>query len=777
MVDSSVMGMPRIGPGRELKNATEGYWMRRTTAGELREVGGRLRAAQWGFLRDQGIDSIPSNTFSFYDQMLDTAVLLDATPPRFFRHSRADPREVGRDPELDRYFAMARGGADQAPLALTKWFDTNYHYLVPELSPETRFAFTGGKPLDELIEAAGLGIATTPVLVGPLTFLLLSRPAVAAPADFASVCLLDTLLEAYAELLVRLRRAGAAWVQLDEPAFVADRSAGELASLQHAYRRLGELSDRPKINVCGYFGPLGPALPVLAASPIEGVGLDLHRGSADIDQLRHLSDRGLARKTLFAGVVDGRNVWCNDLSASLRLLSELTYLAGDVAVSTSCSLQHVPLDVEVETGLDEELRSWLAFAHQKVGEVVILARGLRQGVAAIETELAANRNALQTRRRSVRTRDAAVRARLAALPRAEEVERPQSVTARQVAQAMRLQLPVLPTTTIGSFPQTTTLRRARAARRRGDLTEEVYRETIRGEIARVIALQEQVGLDVLVHGEPERDDMVAYFAAELTGFATTGHGWVQSYGTRYVRPPILFGDVARPRPITVDWTTYAQTLTDRPVKGVLTGPVTLLSWSFVRDDLPLADTCAQLAVSVGDEVADLQAAGVAIIQVDEPGLRELLPLRQGDRGHYLAWATGCFRLAVTSARPDTQIHTHMCYADFDDVVGALNRLGADVVSLEAARSGTMLPARLAEGGYSGQVGPGVYDVHSPRVPTSEEMLSALRQALASLDVQQLWVNPDCGLKTRGYTEVVPALRNLVDAAHRARAETASGHPG
>jgi 5-methyltetrahydropteroyltriglutamate--homocysteine methyltransferase len=777
MVDSAIVGMPRIGRARELKAATEGYWSGRVSADELRQAARGLRVEQWTSLSGKGIDSIPSNTFSFYDQMLDTAALFGAVPPRFDDRKSAH-RTAGRcEEELNWYFSMARGGPNASPLALTKWFDTNYYYLVPELSPETRFTIAGDKPLGELAEAAALGIATTPVLIGPLTFLMLSRPAASAPGDFTALQLLEPLLAAYANLLGMLRCAGATWVQLDEPAFVADRSVDELAALRHAYRRLGELSDRPKINVCSYFGSLGPALPVLTGAPVEGIGLDLRRGHADLDQLRQQAPPALAGKTLFAGVVDARNIWINDLSASLQLLSELTHFAGNVAVSTSCSLQHVPIDVDLETGLDDELRSWLAFADQKVGEVATLARGLRLGASTIGTELAANRYALETQRRSLRTCDATVRSRLAALPVPEEAHRAHSMVNRRTAQATRLGLPLLPTTTIGSFPQTTALRRARAARRRGDLPEHVYQDTIRAEIARVITVQEQAGLDVLVHGEPERKDMVGYFADALTGFATTDHGWVQSYGTRYVRPPILFGDVARPTPITVGWTTYAQSLTERPVKGMLTGPVTMLSWSFVRDDQPLVETCTQLAVAVGAEVADLQAAGVAIIQVDEPGLLELLPLRRAERAAYLAWATGCFRLALMTARPDTQIHTHMCYADFDDIVTALSQLDADVVSLEAARSGMTLPSRLAEGGYTAQVGPGVYDVHSPRVPTSEDILNALRQALAALDVEQLWVNPDCGLKTRDYSQVVPALRNLVHAAQQARAHAAADGRG
>ncbi|SPT52069.1 5-methyltetrahydropteroyltriglutamate--homocysteine S-methyltransferase [Actinomadura madurae] len=742
-MNTTILGYPRIGPNRELKVATENYWAGRADAGALVEAGARLRAEVWTQLRDAGLGSVPSNTFSFYDHVLDTSVLVDAIPERY-RHLTG----------FDRYFAMARGVQDVPPLEMTKWYDTNYHYIVPEVGPGTRFRLAEGaaaKPLAEYREARALGIETRPVLVGPLTYLLLAKPAV---DGFRPLSLLDGLVDVYAEVLERLAGAGAEWVQLDEPALVEDRTSEEIDALARAYARLGRLTSRPRLMVATYFGTIGvDALRVLARSRVEAVGLDLVAGAQNVDVLASVG--GLPRKTLVAGVVDGRNVWRTDQRRARATSASLLGLVDRLVVSTSCSLMHVPIDLDAETSPAPEVRSRLAFARQKVGEVVALGRALREDVPA---EAAAAGPAV----------DRAVRERVKAIGDARRGDR----AVRFAAQREALGLPALATTTIGSFPQTPEIRRIRADRRAGRIGEEAYTRAMKDEIARVIALQEDLGLDVLVHGEPERNDMVQYFAEQLDGYAATEHGWVQSYGSRYVRPPILHGDVARPRPMTVEWATYAQSLTSRPVKGMLTGPVTMLAWSFVRDDQPLSDTARQVALALRDEIADLEAAGIRVIQVDEPALRELLPLRAADRPAYLDWAVGAFRLATSGVADSTQIHTHMCYSEFGEIIGAIGALDADVTSVEAARSRMELVGDLRAAGYENGIGPGVYDIHSPRVPSAEEMEDNLRRALRAVEPARLWVNPDCGLKTRAYPETEASLRNLVAAARRVREEVA-----
>jgi 5-methyltetrahydropteroyltriglutamate--homocysteine methyltransferase len=760
MTSSTIHGFPRIGGRRELKAATEGYWAGRVPAEELQATARELRRQTWTFLRDAGLGQVPSNHFSLYDQVLDTCVLVGAVPERY------GPPELAAA-DLDTYFAMARGRADATAMEMTKWFDTNYHYLVPELGPATGFRLAAApKPLAELAEARSLGIVTRPVLLGPVTFLLLGKAGPGVDPGFDRLRLLDPLLEVYAELLDELEAAGAEWVQLDEPAFVQDRSPAELAALAHAYQRLGAGGPRPKLLVSSYFDHLGDALAVLVRSPIDAVGLDLTRGGARNLELLAAAG-GLGERTVVAGVVDGRNVWANDLEQSLGRLATVLGLAGEVVVSTSCSLQHVPIDLEAETGLDPEVRPWLAFARQKVAEVVTLARGVAEATEAIAEELAENRRVLEARRRSDRTSDPAVRRRLEAIGE-PDLHRGSPYDVREKAQRVRLGLPPLPTTTIGSFPQTGEVRKARAAFRRGELDEAAYRARMREEIAKVIRLQDELGLDVLVHGEPERNDMVQYFGEQLDGVAVTEHGWVQSYGTRYVRPPIVFGDVSRPAPMTVEWLTYAQSLTERPVKGMLTGPVTMLKWSFERDDQPREVTARQLALAIRDELADLERAGIGVIQVDEPALREGLPLRREQRDAYLAWAVEAFRLATGGVRDETQIHTHMCYSEFGEILPAIDGLDADVTSIEAARSRMELVEDLARAGYEREIGLGVYDIHSPRVPPPEEMAELLQEALEPVGPARLWVNPDCGLKTRDYPEVLASLRNMVAAARSVR---------
>ncbi len=755
---ATITGSPRIGPRRELKRATEGYWAGRTSRSDLESVAANLRRDTWSELAAAGLDSVPVNTFSYYDQMLDAAVLVGALPARVSAVSD----------ELERYFAAARGTDDIAPLEMTKWFDTNYHYLVPEIGPSTRFALNPDKVLSELKEAQEQGIPARPVVIGPVTFLLLSK---SVDGKAAPIERLEELLPIYSELLSLLADSDAQWVQLDEPALVTDISPDAPALAERMYTALGWLTNRPAIHVATYFGDPGAALAALARTPVEAIGVDLVAG-AHTAVASIVGAPELAGKTLVAGIVDGRNIWRTDLESALSRLATLLGSAATVAVSTSCSTMHVPYSLDLETSgttdLDDNLRSWLAFGAEKVSEVVVLARALRDGRDAVSNEIAASNAAVASRKRDPRLHNGQVRARIASIV-ASGAHRGDAAQ-RRVKQDARLHLPPLPTTTIGSYPQTSAIRKARAAFRAGEINEAEYVSRMKQEIADVIKLQEQLGLDVLVHGEPERNDMVQYFAEQLEGFFATHNGWVQSYGSRCVRPPILFGDVVRTHPMTVDWITYAQSLTDKPVKGMLTGPVTILAWSFVRDDQPLADTANQVALAIRDETVDLQSAGIAVIQVDEPALRELLPLRHADQDDYLRWAVGSFRLATSGVADSTQIHTHLCYSEFGEVIGAIADLDADVTSIEAARSHMELLDDLNAIGFSNSVGPGVYDIHSPRVPSTEEMAESLRAALRAVPAQRLWVNPDCGLKTRNVDEVTASLQNMVAAASEVRAE-------
>jgi 5-methyltetrahydropteroyltriglutamate--homocysteine methyltransferase len=779
MAISNVAGFPRIGGERELKFATEGYWRGEVSEPELLEAAKRIRLDNWRFMQSAGIDLIPSNDFSLYDQVLDTIALVGAVPARY-GHGRGP---VG----LDTYFAMARGrqesGVDVTAMEMTKWFDTNYHYIVPELGPGTSFSLSSTKPFDEHAEAMEeLGIDTVPVIVGPVSFLLLGKSADGVPEDFDRLGLLEPLIEVYGELIERLAGQGATWVQLDEPCFVEDRSERELDALRLAYEELAKVHERTRILVKTYFDHVGDAYGVLRDLPVEGIGLDFHREGADLAEAMEregpknveliAEEGGLEDQWLFAGIVDGRNVWINELEHSLDLLGGLRDRCAQLVVTTSCSLLHTPVDLDAEPPsdvLDDELRSWMAFARQKVGEVVTLARGLGEGREAIATELDANDRALEDRRISERTRNPAVRERVAALTD-QDARRQSPFEVRREAQHARLHLPLFPTTTIGSYPQTAEIRQARASLRQGEIDEAEYERRIRSEVERVIGFQEEVGLDVLVHGEPERNDMVQYFAEQMEGYVFTQNAWVQSYGSRYVRPPILFGDVSRPAPMTTDWIAFAQSLTEKPVKGMLTGPVTMLQWSFVRDDQSRSETCEQLALAIRDEVADLEAQEAKVIQVDEPAIREGLPLRRDRWDEYLRWAVYCFRVATAVVRDETQIHTHMCYSDFGDIMEQIQQMDADVLLIEAARSRMELLHDWERTGYPQEIGPGVYDIHSPRVPPAEEMAELLEAAARVLAPEQLWVNPDCGLKTRGWPETEAALRNLVQAAKQLRKE-------
>jgi 5-methyltetrahydropteroyltriglutamate--homocysteine methyltransferase len=779
MALSNISGFPRIGRNRELKFATEGYWRGETSAEELAATAKAIRVENWKLMRDAGIDLIPSNDFSYYDQVLDTMALVGAVPARY--------GWTGDQVDLDTYFAMARGRQDATAMEMTKWFNTNYHYIVPELGPDSRFSLSGTKPFDEHAEAMEeLGIDTVPVLIGPVSFLLLSKPADGVDERFDPVDLIEPLVEVYGEVIERLAEQGATWVQLDEPCFVEDRSERELDALRLAYEDLSKVRERPRILVKTYFDHVGEAYAVLRESPIDGIGLDF-TGRVHGDELsedvhehggRHnaefIAEDALDDKWLFAGIVDGRNVWTNHFEHSLDALEGLARRTSQLVVSTSCSLLHVPIDLDAEPAggdadLDEELRSWMAFAVQKVGEVATLARGLADGRDAIADQLDANDRARDSRRDSHRTRTPDVRDRVAALTESD-ARRDTPFAERKEAQESKLELPTFPSTTIGSYPQTEEIRLARRQLLQGEIELLEYEERMRGEIDRVISFQEEIGLDVLVHGEPERNDMVQYFGEQMLGYAFTQNAWVQSYGSRYVRPPIIFGDVSRPAPMTVDWINYAQSKTEKPVKGMLTGPVTMLQWSFVRDDQPRSLTCEQLALAIRDEVEDLERAGVSIIQVDEPAIREGLPLRRDRWDEYLEWAVHAFRVATSVVGDDTMVQTHMCYSDFGDIMEHIQAMDADVNLIEAARSRMELLHDWERTGYTNDIGPGVYDIHSPRVPSAEEMVELLREAARVLRPEQIWVNPDCGLKTRTWDEIEPSLRNMVQAAKQMREE-------
>lgn len=750
MTIATNLGYPRIGAQRALKPLLEAYWRGAIDAAAL-EAGARaIRLANWRAQAEAGIVHIPSNDFSLYDHVLDTAVLFDAVPARF--------RDGAAGSDLDTYFAMARGAARLRPLEMTKWFDTNYHYLVPELAPAPAFRLKGDKPVAEFREAMAIGIRTRPVLLGPVSFLLLAGM---GAGGYPLRALLERLVPAYAALLAALAEAGAQWLQLDEPCLATDLDAAAQEGMRFSCAVLAAASPRPKLLLTSYFGGLGDQLPLALGLPVEGLHLDLVRAPGQLaPALAGL--RGDA--TLSLGIVDGRNVWRTDLEHALSLVRAAlaTRAPERVLIAPSCSLLHLPLDCTLETALPPPLRDRLAFARQRLAEIAVLARA-----AAGEVDAAAF---ARSAARAAARRAAAASPDAAQPPPAPMARAPYSV--RRAAQATALPLPPFPTTTIGSFPQTAAVRRMRARLRRGAIDQAAYDAFIAGEIAAAIRFQEAIGLDVLVHGEFERADMAEYFAGRLDGFALTQAGWVQAYGACLVKPPILFGDVSRPRPITVAWSRYAQSLTRRPVKGMLTGPVTLLNWSFVRDDQPRAATARQIARALRDEVADLEAAGLRIIQVDEPALREGLPLRRAEWPDYLAWAVAAFRLAVGGAAPATQIHTHMCYAKFGDILAAIDALDADVISLEAARSGMVLLAAFAGRGYARGIGPGLYDTMAPRVPEREEMLALLARARRIFAPEQLWVNPDCGLKARRWDEVKPALAAMVAAAHAARARLA-----
>jgi len=767
------LGTPRIGPRRELKFALETFWSGASDEKSLIETGVGLRAANWARQKKLGVGVIPSNDFSFYDQVLDTSVMVGAIPDTYGWSGGPVP--------LATYFAMARGAQGKAHDAscghahhgngtehgvpaqeMTKWFDTNYHYMVPELAPNQTFVLASRKPIEEYEEAKALGYQTRPVLLGPVTFLKLAK---SKHDGFNPLSLLDRLLPVYIEVLRELAYRGADWVQIDEPCLVLDLDAAAQQALRHVYAEIARAVPQLKVMLATYFGGLGANRDVALALPVAGLHLDLVRAPEQIDGLAEFP----ADRVLSLGVIDGRNSWRADLSAIHDRLEPAIAKLGRhrVHIAPSCSLLHVPIDLALETGLDAEITNWLAFSVQKLGELTTLATALGEGRGAVTSELKASDDAAASRRASPRIHDARVAARVAGVQDAMR-RRASAFVERAGVQRERFNLPVFPTTTIGSFPQTPEVRKARAAHANGTLTDEVYKVYLQEQTAQAVLWQETIGLDVLVHGEFERNDMVQYFGEQLAGFAFTTHGWVQSYGSRYVRPPVLFGDVSRPKPMTVEWWRYAQSLTGKPMKAMLTGPVTILNWSFVRDDLPRSDVCRQIALAIRDEVADLETAGAGMIQIDEAALREGLPLRTSEWQTYLDWAVDAFRLCSSGVRDETQIHTHMCYSEFNDIIGAIGAMDADVISIETSRSKMELLDAFRDYRYPNEIGPGVYDIHSPRVPEVSEMTALLRLARERLADGQIWINPDCGLKTRKWDEVRPALVNMVAAARELR---------
>lgn len=759
-VSVATLGFPRIGPRRELKFALERYWAGKTNKDELDAATLGLRATSWARQHALGADILPCGDFSLYDHVLDTSVMVGAVPARY--------SWAGDSVPLDTYFAMARGtqaaansqacahSLDATAQEMTKWFDTNYHYMVPELEAGQIFKYASTKLVDEYNEAKALGYQTRPVLLGPVTYLMLAKAQGVDP-----LALLLPLLTVYEEVLGVLCQAGAEWVQIDEPCLVLDLDEAQRKALKLSYNRLA--TKGVKLMLTTYFGGLGDNLSLAASLPVRGLHIDLVRAPEQLDAVLSAVDHN---KLLSLGVINGRNIWRADLSALYERIAPIAK-TRDLILAPSCPLLHTPIDLELEQELDPEVKQWLAFAVQKIEELAALATGLNEGLGAVGDAFSQSRAAVESRKTSRRIHDPAVAERTAAID-AAMTSRLAPFTARKVAQQARLGLPSFPTTTIGSFPQTPEIRKARAAYIRGEIDAAAYGNYLKAETAAAIKWQEDIGLDILVHGEFERNDMVQYFGEQLAGFAFTRSAWVQSYGSRCVRPPILYGDVSRPAAMTTGWWRYAQALTMKPMKGMLTGPVTILNWSFVRDDQPRETSCRQIALAIRDEVNDLEAAGAVVIQIDEAALREGLPLRRSEWSHYLSWAVEAFRLSTSGVRDDTQIHTHMCYSEFNDIIEAIGAMDADVISIETARSQLELLSVFARYAYPNEIGPGVYDIHAPRIPSEAEMIELLSLASEHVPPGQLWVNPDCGLKTRKWDEVRPALIAMVSAARRMR---------
>ncbi|KAI3593018.1 5-methyltetrahydropteroyltriglutamate-- homocysteine methyltransferase [Cupriavidus sp. U2] len=758
MARTHVLGFPRIGARRELKFAQEAFWRGESSEAALREVGATLRVRHWQLQADAGLATVAAGDFAWYDQMLGLTTLLGALPKRF-----------GLDPAaltLAQYYELARGNAAQPAMEMTKWFDTNYHYIVPELDADSTFDGGANWYFDEIDEALALGLPTRPVLIGPVTYLWLSK---SHAAGFDRLSLLPKVVQAYRRILSQLQARGIEWVQIDEPALCLDLPPQWLDAYDQAYPALADAG--VKLLLATYFDTAADHAARVAALPVHGFHIDLVRAPQQLAAWQAVLP---SSAVLSVGVIDGRNIWRTDLRKVLDAVAPLHAQLGDrLWLAPSCSLLHVPVSLDAETRLDPELKAWLAFATEKLDELHTLALALNLGESAVAAQLAASDAAQAARRTSRRVVNQQVQKRLAAVT-ADMAERDSPFDVRIVRQRDALKLPALPTTTIGSFPQTPAIRQTRAAFKRGDIGALDYLDRMRAEIELAVRKQEALGLDVLVHGEAERNDMVEYFGEQLCGYAFTENGWVQSYGSRCVKPPVIFGDVYRPEPMTVDTARFAQSLTDKPMKGMLTGPVTMLQWSFVRDDQPRAVTTRQLALAIRDEVCDLEAAGIRVIQIDEPALREGLPLRRGDWAAYLDWAVSAFRLSASGVGDETQIHTHMCYAEFNDILPAIAAMDADVITIETSRSAMELLEGFGDFDYPNEIGPGVYDIHSPRVPSVEAMTRLLERACEVIPPERLWVNPDCGLKTRGWTETEAALANMVSAT-RALRQKLAGH--
>ncbi len=754
------LGFPRIGAKRELKFALESYWKGKGGQNELKSTAAELRKRHW---QDQSIlDLIPVGDFSFYDQILDTSFMLGNLPDRVKDYSGN---------ALDNYFRVARGRSverdDQgdgccggvAAGEMTKWFDTNYHYIVPEFHANTEFHLDPANLLEQIVEARALGKNVKPVIVGPVTYLALGK----AKDDSNKLALLDKLIPVYTELLTLLAANGIEWVQIDEPILVTELENEWQVALQTAYDELSKCG--VKLLLATYFGQLAENLELMLSLPTAGFHVDAINGKDDIEPLL---ERLPSDKILSLGVINGRNIWKTDLNALLDWLEPVSRDLGDrLWIAPSCSLLHVPVDLDSEQLLDIEIKSWLAFAKQKLDELLILSKALNQGRDSVVEELKANQSAIDARRQSERVNNHHVRTALSQIT-PEMGQRKSSYPERAAMQAPLFQLPRFPTTTIGSFPQTVDIRQARSQFKAGKIDANSYKEAMRGEIRKCVLEQEALGLDVLVHGEAERNDMVEYFGEQLDGYAFSQFGWVQSYGSRCVKPPILFGDISRPKAMTVEWTKYAQSLTDKPMKGMLTGPVTILNWSFVRDDQPRSVSCRQLALAIREEVLDLERAGIRIIQIDEAALREGLPLRKSEWNDYLNWAVECFRITANGVADETQIHTHMCYSEFNDIIASIADMDADAITIETSRSDMELLDVFDTFKYPNGIGPGVYDIHSPNIPTENQMTALMKKAALRIPAERLWVNPDCGLKTRQWNEVIPALTNMVAAAKSLR---------
>ncbi len=748
------LGFPRIGVKRELKKAIESYWKGVISEEELRGISTDLRKRHWQLQKENGIDLVPAGDFSYYDQILDTSATLGAVPERFeLKDEKVD---------METYFNMARGKGNAVAMEMTKWFDTNYHYIVPEFSSDQTFKLSSEKIFDEVKEATGEGFNVKPVLVGPLSYIFLGKE---TEEGFNRFEHLDSILAIYEKILSQLSNI-CEWIQLDEPILVLDLDAKIKEYFKGTYERLTKAAGEMKILLATYFGGLGSNEDLAISLPVSAIHLDLVRAPNQLDSVLENID---SEKVLSLGIVNGRNIWKTNFDTAVSTVRKATEAIGNerVMLAPSCSLLHVPVDLDEETTLPDEIKNWMAFAKQKCRELEIICDAATG--KNVSNELKRNKEALQSRKESPLVTNKNVQDKLKSISE-EMLERNSSFDSRIKKQKDGLDLPLLPTTTIGSFPQTKEIRKVRSEFKKVKTTEEHYKNSMKDFIREVVHKQSELALDVVVHGEPERNDMVEYFGEQLKGYCFTKNGWVQSYGTRCVKPPVLFGDIIRPEPMTVEWIKYAQSLTTKPMKGMLTGPVTILCWSFVRDDQPRSVTCKQIALALREEVKDLEEAGIGIIQVDEPAIREGLPLRKSAWEDYLKWAIDCFRLATSCVKDETQIHTHMCYSEFNDIIEWIAKMDADVISIEASRSKMELLKAFKDFEYPNEIGPGVYDIHSPRIPSKEEIKSLIRKAIEVIPLENLWINPDCGLKTRNWEEVIPSLRNMVEAAKELREE-------